>query len=50
MSPEQSGQEGLAGTIVVSIVPSASTPPLFTEAHNFEQTFLGPFKIPGDIA
>ena len=39
----------MSGAVVVTIVPPAYTPPLLTEAKKFEQTFMGPFKIPGDI-
>ena len=46
MSEAQSVQGGLAGAVAVSIAPPASNPPVLTEAHNFEQTFLGPLQIP----
>ena len=34
---------------MVAVVPTASNPPLLTEAQNFEQTLLGPLQIPGAI-
>ena len=49
MSAAQAGQGVLAGTVAVEIVPPVYTPPLLTGAHKFEQNFLGPLKIPGDI-
>ena len=49
MSAAQGGQGGLAGAVTVTIVPPEFTPPLLTEAHNFEHTLLRPLQIPRAI-
>ena len=49
MNSAQVGQVGLAGAILLAIVPSAPPPPSLTEAHKFKNTLLGPLQIPGAI-